>query len=115
MKKSFLVFTMMAGVLVFASCKQNNKQATVEEVAVESTIPATVNDSVVDAKGNKMYLSFNNPEGLLRVVLNGDTINMMQEITASGIRFNNAQYEYEEWQGKMTLKKDGNIIFETQK
>lgn len=113
MKKYFLVFTMAVGVLTLTSCKGNKQQeAVVEEVTIETPVNEMVKDTIVDAKGNKMYLTFNNPEGLLEVVFNGDTINMMQEITASGIKFNNADYEYEEWQGKIKLKKNGEIVFD---
>ena len=116
MKKVFFMLTLMAGVLVFASCNQK-KEATVEEVTITTPETATVENeivknSVTDDKGNVMYLTFNNPKGLVDIVLKGDTITLMQDTTASGIKFTNAQYIYEEWQGKITLKKDGSVIFE---
>ena len=114
MKKVFFVFTMMAGVLVFTSCNQKTKEAVVEEVTVATTNAEAgiVKNSVTDESGNTLYLTFNNPKGLVDIVLKGDTITLMQDTTASGIKFTNANYVYEEWQGKVTLKKDGSIVFE---
>jgi len=115
MKKVFFMLTLVSGMLVFASCNQK-KTASVEEVLV--TTPVTtfeneiVKNSVTDDKGNVLYLTFDNPKGLVDIVLKGDTITLMQDTTASGIKFSNAQYVYEEWQGKVTLKKDGSVIFE---
>lgn len=115
MKKVFWVFTMMAGVFVLASCNQK-KEATVEEIETVSVInDEIVKDSVVGVKGDVLYLTFNNSKGLVNVVLQGDTITLLQDTTASGIKFNNTQYVYEEWQGQITLKKDGNIVFEKKK
>ena len=116
MKKVFLMLTLVAGVFVFASCNQK-KEATVEEVmvttpAAETFMTEIVKDTLMDGKGNAMYLTFNNPKGLVDIVLKGDSITLMQDTTASGIKFTNAQYIYEEWQGKVTLKKDGKVIFQ---
>ncbi|WP_163175947.1 lysozyme inhibitor [Bacteroides sp. 51] len=114
MKKVFFVLTMMTGVFVFTSCNQKAKEAVVEEVTVVTANQEAgiVKNSVTDKSGTTMYLTFNNPRGLVDIVLKGDTITLMQDTTASGIKFTNAEYVYEEWQGKVTLKKDGSIVFE---
>jgi len=115
MKKVLLVFSVMAGVIAFSSCNQKSQKATVEEITVSATPDEIVKDSVFDDKGNKIYLTFNNSKGSVDVLVNGEVVTMKQDTTASGIKFSNAQYEYEEWQGKITLKKDGNVIFENKK
>lgn len=115
MKKMFLVLTVLTGALVFNSCKQSNKQATVEEIELTSAVSEVVKDSITDANGNNLYLTFDNSKGTVDVVLNGDTATLLQDTTASGIKFADSNYEYVEWQGKITLKKDGNIVFENQK
>jgi len=116
MKKVFFMLSLMAGVFVFASCNQK-KTSAVEEVVVTTPAPETfkneiVKNTVTDDKGNILYLTFDNPKGSVDIVLKGDSITLMQDTTASGIKFTNAQYIYEEWQGKITLKKDGKVIFE---
>lgn len=119
MKKVFLVLAMTAGVLLFTSCNQRSNNATVEEVAVDRVrvdVPDNiVTDSVTDAQGNKMYLTFNNTRGQVDIRYNGEHAILTQDTTASGIRFRNSQYVYEEWQGKITLKKDGRVVFDNQK
>lgn len=119
MKKVFLVLAMTTGVLLFTSCNQRSNNATVEEVPVDrvrvDTPDNIVTDSVTDAKGNKMYLAFNNTRGLVDIRYKGEHATLTQDTTASGIRFRNSQYVYEEWQGKITLKKDGRIVFDNQK
>jgi len=112
MKKVIFILTLFTGMVIYTSCNQKNKVATVEEVRMTSMNDKVVRDSVMDGNGNTMYLTFDNPRGMAHIVLRGDTIHLKQDTTASGIRFKNAEYEYEEWQGKITLKKDGRIIFE---
>jgi len=115
MKKVFFVLAMIAGILVFASCNQKTKEVAAEKVATATAAneeAGIVKSSITDKNGNTMHLIFNNPKGWADIILKGDTITLMQDTTASGVRFSNADYVYEEWQGKVTLRKGDSIVFE---
>lgn len=71
-----------------------------------------VNASVKDAKGTTLDMLFNKTKGTAEMKLNGETIEMKQDTTASGIQFSNDQYKYTEWQGNITLKKGDKVVFE---
>lgn len=72
---------------------------------------AIVKTTVTNADGTRLDMVYNNTRHTSRYILNGDTIDMKQDTMASGIRYSNSRYEYAEWHGQITLKKDGKVIF----
>lgn len=75
-----------------------------------------VTTSVSDKEGKRLDLDFNNNNNTATLKLqNGETINLRADTTASGIRYSNQDYVYEEWQGHSVLKKNGKVIFDNKK
>lgn len=124
MKKTALAIVILTGG-VLVSCSNNNRtrQQDVRPAAqyTDPAPPATrtpivrdeiVSSSVTDAQGNRMDLNFNNTLGTATVNFDGEVIEMTQDTTASGVRMHNDNYEYEEWQGHVVLKRDGNVVFD---
>lgn len=72
------------------------------------------NDIVVkNAKGDELNMSFNNTDGTVKAYLNGGKqIDLVEKKAASGIWYNNDQYELSGKGDHYTLKKDGKIVFE---
>ncbi|GEM_PF-1601462 len=126
MKKTFFAVAVLSGLLLVSCNSRNNRStnevATVEAVDVIEPVTTTVADpmpanpvvssTVTDNQGNTMRLAFNNNNGTATAELNGQTIYMTQDTTASGVRMHNDEYEYEEWQGHIVLKKDGKVVFD---
>lgn len=71
--------------------------------------------TVIDKNGKKLHMSFNNTLNKATFELNGETIDLKGDTTASGIQYHNENYVYTEHQGNMELKKDGKIVFEIKK
>ena len=116
MKKTFLTIAVLSG-LILVSCTGQKKQADqpVEQTTITAVSDEIVNDSVTNQEGVTLNMTYNNTKGTGTFVLNGETIELQQDTTASGIKFSNAQYEYTEWQGDIVLKKDGKVVFESKK
>jgi Membrane-bound lysozyme-inhibitor of c-type lysozyme len=106
--KKLLVLTIM-GILLFDSCQQNNNFN--EESA--PMMEEIVRNSVTDAHGTKLYMTFDNDRATATFEFEGKTIKMTQDTMASGVRCTNKQYEFMEHQGNITLKKDGQLVFES--
>lgn len=70
----------------------------------------------VEAKNNKsdvLTLTFNNTQGTVKAYLNGgEQIDLTEKKTASGIWYNNDNYELKGKGDRYTLKKDGEIVFQ---
>lgn len=101
MKK--LIFILAATVLLFAAACNNSKknQDNSEEIT------ATINNS----KGEKIDITYNTAEETATIVFNGETIELKQQSSASGIHYANDTYEYTEWQDEIELKKNGEVVF----
>ncbi len=121
MTKKFLAIALLGG-LFYTSCSNAPKQET-QPVEVEETVttvtevPADeiVTNSVTDKKGVKLDMTYNNTKNTATFVLNGETIELKADTTASGIKYSNSQYVYTEHQGNIDLKKDGKTVFEIKK
>lgn len=114
---------LLSGALLISCNSRNNNQTTpAQEIAPASSTnvevtPSTpadniVNNSVSDKQGNTLHMSYNNTQGTATMRLNDETITLRQDTTASGVRAHNDEYEYEEWQGHIVLKKNGQIVFD---
>lgn len=74
-----------------------------------------VKSMVKDKAGKELGMTFNNTKGIATFTFNGEVLDLKQDTTASGIKYSNKDYEYTEHQGNIELKKDGAVVFSTQK
>lgn len=104
-------------VIFLSSCnetpKQENAETTTTE-AVENVGDDIVTSSSTDKDGKKLEMIFNNAEGTATLNFNGETIELVQQRAASGIWYNNENYELRGKGNDIQLTKDGNVIFEHQ-
>lgn len=113
MIKRFLSIAVLAG-LVFTSCN-NSPQPTnqpTEQNTVNATTDQIVQNSVTNANGTTLQMTYNNTRGTATFVLNGQTIEMRADSVASGIRYSNPEYIYTEHQGNIRLMRNGQVVFE---
>lgn len=97
--------------LVFVSCKENIKSDTQGTTQIETTVDKIVKTSVTNKDGAKLDMEFDNSKGTATFLFKGIKIELKQDTTASGIKYSNSNYEYTEWHGELSLKKDGKEIF----
>ncbi|MDD4604442.1 MAG: MliC family protein [Bacteroidales bacterium] len=97
--------------LAFASCNGNTKSDTQKTNRVETTAEKIVKASVTNKDGVTLDMEFNNSKGTATFLFKGIKIELKQDTTASGIKYSNSNYEYTEWHGELSLKKDGKEIF----
>lgn len=120
MKITILTIAMLAA-LFFSSCTETSKQENAETTTTAKTTETveTVFDDIVtttstDKDGKKLDISFNNTKGTATVNFNGETIELVQEKSASGVWYKNENYELRGKGNDIQLKKDGSVIFEHQ-
>ncbi len=124
MNKTIFTMALLSSALLISCNSRNNKNISQEQEiapanstnvevtpAVEDNI---VNNSVTDKQGTTLHMSYNNTQGTATMRLNDETITLKQDTTASGVRVHNNEYEYEEWQGHIVLKKNGQVVFDNQ-
>jgi membrane-bound inhibitor of C-type lysozyme len=70
-----------------------------------------VEDMVINKKGQMLYMRFNLTTDIATLKLDNKTIELKGDTVASGIKYSNADYEFKEWHGIITLKKGGSIVF----
>lgn len=116
MTKKILTIALLT-VIFLSSCnetpKQENAETTTTE-AVENVGDDIVTSSSTDKDGKKLEMIFNNAEGTATLNFNGETIELVQQRAASGIWYNNENYELRGKGNDIQLTKDGNVIFEHQ-
>ncbi|MDR2358757.1 MAG: MliC family protein [Prevotellaceae bacterium] len=113
MKKEILFIATVAGVFL-VSCEGHNssKQQNSDKLDKTATlIDNLAQSAVVDSAGSILEMSFDEENNTALFVFNGEIIEMKGDTMASGIKYSNPQYEYTEWHGEMTLKKDGKEVF----
>ena len=72
-----------------------------------------VNIEAKNGKGDILNMTFNNTEGTVKAYFNGgEQIDLVEKKAASGIWYNNDNYELSGKGDHYTLKKDGKIIFQ---
>lgn len=109
MKKTFFVMTTVIFSTLFFSCNNNDaKKTETQQQSYEM-----VTESVTNADGITLDMIFDKNNGTGIFTFNGETIEMNQDTTASGIRYSNDKYEFAEWQGEITLKENGEVIFQS--
>ena len=117
MQKTILTLAMASAIFV-TSCKENSKKENIEITTTNEAAPIEpVADDIVrttstSKDGKTMDLAVDNANGKATVNLNGETIELMQEKSASGIWFKNENYELRGKGNDLLLTKDGKVIFE---
>jgi membrane-bound inhibitor of C-type lysozyme len=113
MIKIILTFAMLTA-LLFASCKENTKQDKQETTKTGNKTTTTdeiITTSSTDKDGAKLDITFNNTKKTATLKFKGETIEMRQDTSASGIKYSNVNYIYREHQGNIELVKDGKVLF----
>ena len=110
MKQSLFVITLIASLLL-VSCGENKKPANKSVIPIETAADQIVKATVTNPDGVRLDMEYNNAKRTARFILKGETIDLKQDTTASGIKYSNSHYEYREWHGEITLKKDGQEVF----
>lgn len=100
MKK--ITFILAVSMILFGACSNSNKNQNNDDV-----VTATINNS----KGETLDVTYNTKKETATIVLNGETIVLKQQPSASGIRYANEMYEYTEWQDEVELTKNGEVVF----
>jgi len=116
MTKTILVTTIVAAVLLTA-CNQQSKQENTDITKAEETTATSddiVTQSLTDKEGNTLDMSFDNANGTVTLNFKGETIELDQQRSASGIWYKNDHYELRGKGNDIWLKKDGEVIFEHQ-
>lgn len=114
MKSKILTIAMLTA-LLFNSCKETTKQENAESttaVTVEKVNDEIVTNSFTDKNGKKLELSFNHAKNIASLNFNGESIELVEQKSASGIWYKNKNYELRGKGNDIELKKDGKIFFE---
>lgn len=103
--------------LVLTACKENPKQETTE--VQETEISADVEDdfvstSYVNKEEKELEVVYNNTQGTATFVFDGETVELEQQQSASGVWFKNDAYELRGKGNDIELKKDGEVVFSHQ-
>ena len=117
MNKTILTLAMTSA-LFLTSCNETAKQESTEittatEPAVDSTMVSTdiIKTTSTDKDGKTLDMSVDPIKGIATVNFNGETIEMMQEKSASGVWFKNDTYELRGKGNDLELTKDGKVVF----
>lgn len=100
-----------AGLYACQSPQKSNEQAATQPAAQPPATDPIVRDTVTNRQGDTLVMAYDNTNLTATFMLAGEEIKLKQDTTASGIKYSNAEYEYTEHQGKMTLKKRAKIVF----
>lgn len=112
--KAFLFILSLAisgGLYACQSAQKTDEQAATKTIAQQPSDDPIIRDTVTNRQGVKLVMAYDNTNLTATFRLDGKEIHLKQDTTASGIKYSNAEYEYTEHQGKMTLKKGDKIIF----
>ncbi len=106
----------MASALFLTSCsesanKENGAVATHTEPVDHSNSEEVIKRTAKDKDGKTLDLKVNNSKGIATVNFNGETIELTQQKSASGIWFKNETYELRGKGNDLQLTKDGKVVF----
>ena len=113
MKRIIFAYAIITGFLL-VSCKENKRTVNRATNSMEATADQIVKNSVTNREGDKLDMVYNSTKRTACFVFKGETIELKQDTTASGIKYSNSRYEFTEWHGEINLKKDGKVIFSRQ-
>lgn len=103
--------------LVLTSCKENPKQETTEIQETETSADVEddfVSTSYVNKEEKELEVVYNNTQGTATFVFDGETVELEQQQSASGVWFKNDTYELRGKGNDIELKKDGEVVFSHQ-
>lgn len=120
MKIPFLVILFIVSLLLSSCDRQttSNTKSAAQQTTKQGAHDATYSDKIVHARVTDksgaplLEMTFNNAKRRAILYFRGETIEVKQDTTASGIRYSNQHYDYREWHGEIKLKKDGKIVFQ---
>ena len=117
MNKTILTLALTSA-LFLTSCNETAKQESTEittatEPAIDSTMVNTdvIKTTSTDKDGKTLDMVVDPIKGIATVIFNGETIEMMQEKSASGVWFKNDTYELRGKGNDLELTKDGKVVF----
>ena len=106
-------------VILMLGCQQSKTETPTD--VVEKTVanpvaavkrPRPVIDTfIVGDNRDTLFMQFDTVKKSAVFRYKGEPILLQSQPTGSGIKYTNADFEYNEWQGESTLKKNGNVIF----
>lgn len=112
MKKIILAVGILSAT-VLISCKDNKTQENTDLTNTEQTTSKdVVTESLTNKDGETLEMSFDNSEGTATVNFKGETIDLEQQRSGSGIWYKNEQYELRGKGNDISLSKDGKVVFE---
>ena len=112
MKNTILSAIVLMTLALNACTEKAKQQETATTPPVATTPDEIVASSVSNKDGQKIDMAFNNTKSTATMQLNGETIELKQDTTASGISYSNEHYKYVEHQGDIAITKDGKVIFQ---
>ncbi|TAG11854.1 MAG: hypothetical protein EAZ35_11160 [Sphingobacteriia bacterium] len=98
------------------ACNETTLQKAPQTVINKPVVDSTNNDEIVkssakDKTGQSLEMIFNNTKDIATLVFKGDTIQLAQQRSGSGIWYQNNQYDLRGKGDDIELSKDGKIIF----
>ena len=110
-RDKWVLFALLA---ILASCQRGIRTETVppsESIAAAKTSDSILKTFVANKKGDTLYMEYDNAKDSALFRYQGELISLKQNPSGSGIRYSNTKFEYTEWHGESTLRKNGKIIF----
>lgn len=111
--KSLFTIVIITSLLI-TSCTGASKQESASSPATETTGDDIVTTTSTDENGQKLEMTFNNIKGIVTINFNGETAELEQQRSGSGIWYKNDQYELRGKGNDVDLKKDGELVFSHQ-
>ncbi len=125
MKKIIVLFALLAMLMGFVSCEKKEQEKMAKTEMSEDSMKEdsmsgdsmmaedseTREESLTDAEGNKLDLFFNFKEETVKISFNGEEALLKQEVTASGYRYSNDEYELDGKGESVWLRKGETVIF----
>lgn len=116
MIKRTLTITLLSA-LVLTACKDKPKQETIE--VQETEVATKVEDdfvtiTYVNEENKELEVVYNNTQGTATFVFEGETVELEQKQSASGVWFKNDSFELRGKGNDIELLKDGEVVFSHQ-
>ncbi len=116
MKKQILAAAIVA-LFLMVSCKNvkntNSETQPATELNADSTSIENLSDydECKDVNGKVLKLTFNDDASQVECDFEGTSFVLLNQVTASGARYANEEYELTQWHGITELKKGEEVIF----
>jgi len=121
MLKNIMIKAPLLGILsviLLLSCKSAETVKPEENIVkseqrriISETQNNIVYTRIINAQGEMIELVFDNAKNEALLMLNGEKISLLGQVTASGTKYSNEQYLFTQWKEEIELKKDGVLIF----